>query len=105
MAETYNKPSLAAYLRETADAWNESIDPWTYVEDTELARRVGVHGYDLRIAPPDQHGEPAKYRGLAELWYRPLSNPMSPAEVVSPDALAYVRFGLRAPMTRASSTR
>lgn len=89
----------AKYLRETADAWCASIEYWTYVRDTKLAHRVGVPGYYLRVAPLDHDGTPDKYRGYAEFWYRPLAykDSTSPADVVSPDALAYVRFGLRAP--------
>ena len=34
-----DEPKLAAYLRETADAWNDSIESWTYVEQTPLARQ------------------------------------------------------------------
>jgi glucoamylase len=87
-----------AFLRETADAWNDAIEYWTYAEGTELARRVGVRGYYLRVAPPDGDGEPRKAAG------RPARPPgrraemrARPDEVVSPDALALVRFGLRAP--------
>ena len=30
------------HLRETADAWNDSIDEYLYVSGTDLARRLGV---------------------------------------------------------------
>ena len=63
MADARGEPGVAAYLRESADTWNDNIEFWTYVEGTELARRVGVRGYYLRIAPPDDRGEPAKYDG------------------------------------------
>lgn len=48
------------YLRETADNWNAQIEDWTYVRDTDLARRVGVDGYYVRLAPPEvlEHGSP-----------------------------------------------
>ena len=41
------------YLRESADTWNDNLEYWTYVEETELARQLGVPGYYLRVGPPD----------------------------------------------------
>jgi glucoamylase len=70
----------ASYFRETADAWNQSIERWMYVTGTGLARQNGVDGYYVRLAPLDQ----------AEC-----DSPA--AQIVSPDALALVRFGLRRP--------
>ncbi|HZD05031.1 MAG TPA: glycoside hydrolase family 15 protein, partial [Longimicrobiales bacterium] len=55
LAEHLGEPELAPYLRETADTWNGHIERWTHAHDTELARRCGVEGYYVRIAPPD-HG-------------------------------------------------
>jgi glucoamylase len=98
LAEEQHEHDLSTFLMETADAWHGDIDYWTYVEDTPLAHEVGVPGYYLRIAPPNDRGEPTKYHGGSELWYRPPSDKhCPPARIVSADALAYVRFGLRAP--------
>jgi glucoamylase len=99
MAEQQGEAREAAFLRETADAWYSSIDFWTYVEDSRLARRVGVPGYYLRIAPPDDRGEPAKHDEHLQFWYQGprIKKKFPPAANVSPDALSYVRFGLRAP--------
>jgi glucoamylase len=97
MAERRGEGRAAAFLRESADAWYSSIDHWTYVEDTRLARRVGVPGYYLRVAPPDEGGEPVKADDPHGLDRKVLiRGEYAPAQVVSPDALAYVRFGLRA---------
>src|SRR6201999_1391904 len=41
--------SIAKYLAETADGWNEQIDDWAYASDTEIARRLGIDGYYMRI--------------------------------------------------------
>ncbi|MDE3021205.1 MAG: glucan 1,4-alpha-glucosidase [Pseudomonadota bacterium] len=98
LAERINEHNIASYLRETADVWNDGIDRWTYVQDTDLSREIGVEGYYLRIAPPDitKVSNPA-------LCFIPIKNQPSgikllPAsQIVSPDALALVRFGLRAP--------
>ena len=43
---------MAAFLRDTADAWKAQIDDWLYVTDTPLGREAGVAGYYIRIAPP-----------------------------------------------------
>jgi glucoamylase len=94
-AQSQQHGKLADYLRQTADLWNACIEPWTYVRGTALAKRCGVDGYYVRIAPPHMGGElvpdPHGYN-------RRLSQSGHPAaEIVSPDALALVRFGLRAP--------
>jgi len=96
-AERQGDARAAVFLRETADNWCDSIEYWTYVEDTPLARRIGVSGYYILAAPVDEHGLPMKRQGSVDLWYQPQSQSLEAAEsVVSPDALAYVRFGLRA---------
>jgi glucoamylase len=88
---------MANFLRETADCWNAQIEDWTYVKNTELAKQVGVDGYYLRIAPPDllEHNGPADC--VVEIKNHPNGTKAFPAsEIVSVDALALVRFGLRA---------
>jgi glucoamylase len=40
------------YALSLADCWNERIEEWNYVRDTELSRRHGVDGYYIRISPP-----------------------------------------------------
>jgi glucoamylase len=64
-----------------------------YARDTELARRVGVEGYYVRIAPAQQNGSPL--RGAITVRNRAKPEQMPAAQMVSPDALALVRFGLR----------
>src|SRR6185437_10705498 len=54
VAEMEGESALAGYLRETADAWNDSIESLLYVRDTELSRSAGVEGYYVRFARPDQ---------------------------------------------------
>lgn len=75
-ARTIGQEEASLDLQKAADDWNARIEEWTYVTGTDLARRVGVAGYYIRIRPPQ--GAPR-------------------AEIVSPDALALVRFGLRSP--------
>ena len=54
LAETQDEGAVAAYLRETADAWNAAIEGLIYVTGTDLARGAGVDGYYVRFARPDQ---------------------------------------------------
>jgi glucoamylase len=92
-----HEPALAGYLRDTADLWNSAIERWTYVTDTDLARRVGVDGYYVRIAPPETADAPSPTTGFVPIKNRPPGQSPEPAaHIVSPDALALVRFGLRA---------
>ncbi len=95
-ADEAGESSIAAYLRQIADTWNDNIERWTYVTNTDLAQQVGVDGYYVRIAPPD-----VLTKGNAANCTLTLKNlppdqaDFSAADIVSPDALALVRFGLR----------
>ena len=96
LAELNDEPSVAAYLRETADNWNANIERWMYVTDTELARQIGVEGYYVRIAPPEAADAGSVDAGFVPIKNRPMGQSLAPAaQIVSPDALALVRFGLR----------
>ena len=98
LAETNNEPEAAAYLRETADAWNANVERWVYVTGTELAKRMGVEGYYVRIAPPEKADAASPAAGFVPIKNRPAGqNAEQAIHIVSPDALALVRFGLRAP--------
>ena len=94
LAELCGEPEIAPYLRETADAWNDRIERWLYVTDTDLARAVGVDGYYVRITAPDiEEGDT-----FVPIKNRPPDKAKSLASaIVSTDALALVRFGLRRP--------
>ena len=97
LAGTNNEPGVAAYLRETADTWNANIERWVYVTGTKLAKRMGVEGYYVRIAPPEVADAASPKAGFVPIKNRPVGQSAEPAvHIVSPDALALVRFGLRA---------
>src|SRR5574339_734027 len=98
LADAVTNTIAAEYLRETADAWNASIDRWLYVKGTELALLHDVEGYYARVAPPD-HGDAASpCQGFVPIRKRPPDEATGPAALmVSLDALAFVRFGLRPP--------
>jgi glucoamylase len=95
-AEFSLEPELADFLRETADAWNESIERWTYASGTELANRCGVEGYYVRIGPLTGKGN-SPVAGEITLENVNERTSVPAADIVSVDALALVRFGLRAP--------
>jgi glucoamylase len=95
-ADAAERPDAARYLRETADIWNESIERWTYVTGTDLSRSTGVDGYYARIAPRNvDDGTPPNARVIAIRNHPPGTAPVLYSNLVSPDALALVRFGLR----------
>ncbi|WP_246738028.1 MULTISPECIES: glucan 1,4-alpha-glucosidase [Rhizobium] len=94
--EAAGRMAQAQYLREVADGWNESIEEWTYASDTELSRRLGIAGYYVRIAS-DSDGCPSLGRDFIPIRNRDDSGEVIEADLLlSPDALALVRFGLRA---------
>jgi glucoamylase len=96
-ADEQGEMGTAAYLRETADLWNANIERWTYVTGSDLAQHYGVEGYYVRIASPDVADAPSPYYGFVPIKNRPPDKSSAYASaVVSPDALALVRFGLRA---------
>ncbi|HTM03654.1 MAG TPA: glucan 1,4-alpha-glucosidase [Vicinamibacterales bacterium] len=97
LADATGHDTAAAYLRETADAWNASIERWLYVTDTELARQYAVKGYYVRVAEPDRADAASPCHGFVPIKNRPPDQSSAPAALmVSLDALAFVRFGLRA---------
>jgi glucoamylase len=98
LADAASNTIAAQYLRETADAWNASIDRWLYAEGTGLAELHGVEGYYARVAPPDHADAASPCHGFVPIKNRPPGEVTGPAALmVSLDALAFVRFGLRAP--------
>ena len=88
----------AEFLRQNADTWNDNIERWTYAVNSDLARQTGVEGYYVRITPEDGDGAASPLQRFVPIKNRAVGSPNAPAvEIVSPDALALVRFGLRAP--------
>ncbi len=83
LADVHGEPLAASVLRDLADQWNASIERWLYRRGGALAERLGIPGYYVRARGL---GEPFAELDLAAL----------PATELSPDALALVRFGLRA---------
>jgi len=97
LAEINNEKELATFCRETADCWNSDIERWTYVTGTELAKDYGVDGYYIRVNP--YKNIPANELGNREIELKNYHNGEGKTkltELISVDALALVRFGLRA---------
>jgi glucoamylase len=85
-------------LLAAADAWNDNIERWVYATGGDLAQQIGVEGYYVRIAPPDTDCAASPTQGFVPIKNRPPGENFDRAfHVISPDALALVRFGLRAP--------
>jgi glucoamylase len=98
ISELTGHSDAASTLRDAADAWNDNIERWTYATGGDLAEQVGVEGYYVRIAPPDSDGAASPTQGFVPIKNRPPGeNPERAFHIISPDALALVRFGLRAP--------
>jgi glucoamylase len=97
LAERCDAEDVAGFLRDTADDWNERIEGWIYAADTPLARQHGVAGHYLRIVPMVPGEAAASQDVPVPLRNRPSGEDALPATaLVSVDALALVRFGLRA---------
>jgi len=95
-AEMNNEIEIASFLRDTADNWNSSIEKWTYVLESELAKKTGVEGYYVRIAAQEVADASSPTQGFVPIKNRPPGSDREEAvHIISPDALALVRFGLR----------
>jgi len=95
-AEEMGEASAADFLRAMADSWNFTLERRTYAMDSDLARQVGVEGYYVRITPPPTADGASPLQGFVPIKNRPPGPHARAVEIVSPDALALVRFGLRA---------
>lgn len=98
VADENNEKVLANICREIADSWNDQIETWTYVTGTALAKEHHIDGYYIRLnpdknIPADQLGD----RTINLQNHYGDEGVIKLAELISVDALALVRFGLRAP--------
>lgn len=98
IADLTGHPEQAQTMRDTADAWNDNIERWVYATGTDLAQQLGIEGYYVRISPPPVEGSAASpTQGFVPIKNRPPGQDGERAyHMISPDALALVRFGLRA---------
>ncbi|MCK8783592.1 glucan 1,4-alpha-glucosidase [Roseomonas sp. NAR14] len=97
LAEAVGEADAAALLRDSADGWNDRIEEWCWVEGSAPARRAGVRGHYVRIGAADELDALSPVAGEIVLRNQEGGDGRRlAADVVSPDALALVRFGLRA---------
>ena len=97
LAEINGEQYFATYCRETADSWNETIEYRTYVTGTPLAKKYGVEGYYIRINPfSDIPANELGDRVIQLKNHHKGEGTTLINELISVDALALVRFGLRA---------
>jgi len=97
LADLNHATSVAAYLREIADVWHTSIDRWMYVYGTDWCRKFSVEGYYVRIAPTETGASGSSFQKDVHVKNVAAAEDTRLAKhLVSPDALALVRFGLRA---------
>ena len=96
MADLNHEGTIATYLRQTADVWHASIDRWMYVSGTDWCRKYKVGGYYVRIAPEGIALGASRFRGSVRVKNVASTDDTRKAgHLISPDALALVRFGLR----------
>lgn len=85
----------AAYLRDAADWWHDSIDRWLWVENTPLTKRLSIPGTYIR-ANPSCTVEEDPHKVMIRIDNRPPDQSLYPAHsIISTDPLAFVRYGLR----------
>ncbi len=89
--------AVAVHLRETADCWNEQIEQWTFAGDETFCAALGISGHYVRIASPDATDVARPVGDTPIRNQTPDRSTLPTSDVISPDALALVRFGLRAP--------
>lgn len=95
--EDDGKQREAEYLREVADWWNDSIERWLYVKDTNIAKKNDVEGYYVRVCPCPNNKDHIPEDKMILINNRAEGENFYPyTDIVSVDALALVRFGLRA---------
>jgi glucoamylase len=97
LADLNHEASIATYLREIADVWNTSIERWMYASGTDWCRKFNVQGYYVRMAPIEMEDGVSRFQTNVHLKNVPdTDDTRLVSHLVSPDALALVRFGLRA---------
>jgi glucoamylase len=97
LASLQGEERIAEFLRDTADAWNADIETWTYASDTAWAKEAGVEGYYVRIGPKAGELAAGGVHGKITIRNRlPHDSDVVAEALISTDALALVRFGLRA---------
>ncbi len=94
-ADLLDDEAAGQHLRETADCWNEQIENWIFVGDPDP--ELGVAGYYVRMGNDLATDIADAGSGVTIIRNQIIGKSELPTrQVLSPDALALVRFGLRA---------
>jgi glucoamylase len=97
MADLNHETPIAKYLREIADVWHTSIDRWMFVTGTDWCGKFDVEGYYVRIAPTATKGGGSGFEEQVHVKnVSAAEDTRTASHLVSPDALALVRFGMLA---------
>jgi len=95
-ADVNHESLIAEYLREISDVWDLSIDRWMYVSGTDWCRKFDVKGYYVRIAPKETGQGVSRFQDKVDVKNVLAAEDTRRANhLISPDALDFVRFGLR----------
>jgi glucoamylase len=87
---------VAKFLIEMADIFNEGIERWIYIQNTELSKMVGVDSYYVRITPSDVASTNSPAKDFVPIKNRSSGNILAPAtRIISVDASALVSAKLR----------
>jgi glucoamylase len=78
-----------------ADYWNASLEDWTSVSDTPLARRQGLPGYYVRVAPRESMRDRAALQRVLPVKNKSLDPDLPASAQIGVDFLQLVRFGIR----------
>ena len=92
-------PHLDPVARELAlaiaDYWNAKLEDWTSVQDTPLARRQGLSGYYVRVAPREAVRDRGALQRVLAVKNQALDPELPAFAQVGVDFLQLVRCGLR----------
>jgi glucoamylase len=80
-----------------ADYWNSRLEDWTAVRDTPLARKFGIPGYYVRVAPPQAIADRGAFDRIMTIKNQSMDPDLPAAAQFGVDFLQLVRFGLRRP--------
>jgi glucoamylase len=97
LADLNREASVGTYLREIADVWSTSIERWMYASGTDWCRKFNVEGYYVRIASPETGSDRSRFQKNVRVKnVVAAEDNRFASHLISPDALALVRFGVRA---------
>jgi glucoamylase len=91
----YLAPDARELALDFADFWNSRLEEWTAVHDTPLARRFGIPGYYVRVAPPQSIADRGAVNRILSMRNQAFDPGLPAACQFGVDFLQLVRFGLR----------